>query len=122
MKNLGEYHYFYLKSHTSLLADVFENILKNILRDLRIRSGKISFSSRIIVASNFKQIKLGLLTDIDMLLMVEKGIRGGFCQSIKRYTKTSNKYMKDYDKNKESSYFKCWDVNKLGNVTKIGCK
>ena len=91
MKNLGEYHYFYLKSHTSLLADVFENILKNILRDLRIRSGKISFSSRIIVASNFKQIKLGLLTDIDVLLMVEKGIIGGFCQSIKRYTKTSNK-------------------------------
>ena len=119
MKNLVEYHDFYVKSHTSLLADVFENILKNILRDLRIRSGKISFSSRIIVASNFKKIKLGLLTYIDMLLMVEKGIRGGFCQSIKRYTKTSNKYMKDYDKNKESSYLKYWDVNKLCNVTKI---
>ena len=35
-----------------------------------------------------------------MLLMVEKGIRGGICQSIYRYEKANNKYMKDYDKNK----------------------
>ena len=41
-----------------------------------------------------------------MLLMVEKGIRGGICHSINRYAKTNNKYMKDYDKNKESSYLK----------------
>ena len=39
-----------------------------------------------------------------MLLMVEKGIRGGICHSIYRYTKANNKYKKDYDKNKESSY------------------
>ena len=39
-----------------------------------------------------------------MLLMVEKGIRGGICPSINRYAKASNKYMKDYDKNIESSY------------------
>ena len=39
-----------------------------------------------------------------MLLMVEKGIRGGICYSIYRYAKAKNKYMKGYDKNKESSY------------------
>ena len=39
-----------------------------------------------------------------MLLMVEKGIRGGICHSIYRYAKVNNKYMKDYDKNKESLY------------------
>ena len=50
--------------------------------------------------------KLDLLTDIDMLLMFEKGIRGGICHSIHRYTKGNNKYIKDYDKNKESSYLK----------------
>ena len=46
-----------------------------------------------------------------MLLMVEKWIRGGICNTIHRYAKANNKYMKDYDKNKESSYLKYWDVN-----------
>ena len=41
-----------------------------------------------------------------MLLMVEKGIRGGICHAIHPYAKVNNKYMKDYDKNKESSYLK----------------
>ena len=59
------------------------------------------------------KVKLDLLTDIDMLLMVEKGIRGGICHSIYRYAKANNKYMKDYDKNKESSYIQYWDVNNL---------
>ena len=48
-----------------------------------------------------------------MLLMVEKGIRGGICHSIYWYAKTNNKYMKHYDKNKESSYLQYWDVNNL---------
>ena len=39
-----------------------------------------------------------------MLLMVEKGIRGGICQAVHWYTKASNKYMKNYDENKESSH------------------
>ena len=50
------------------------------------------------------RVKLDLLTGINMLLMVEKGIRGGICHSIYRYTKANRKYMKDYAKNKESSY------------------
>ena len=57
--------------------------------------------------------KLDLLTDIDMLLTVEKEIRGGICHSIHRYAKGNNKYMKDYDKNKESSDLKYWDVTNL---------
>ena len=48
-----------------------------------------------------------------MLLMVEKGIRGGICNTIHQYEKANNKYMKDYDKNRESSYRKYWDVNSL---------
>ena len=48
-----------------------------------------------------------------MLLIVEKGIRGGICHSIYQYVKANNKYMKDYDQNKESSYLRYWDVNNL---------
>ena len=48
-----------------------------------------------------------------MLLMVEKGIRGGICHSIYQYAIANNKYMKDYDKNKELSYIQYWDVNNL---------
>ena len=42
-----------------------------------------------------------------MLLMVEKGIGGGICNIIHRYAKANNKYMKDYNKDKESSYINC---------------
>ena len=48
-----------------------------------------------------------------MLLMVEKGMRGGICLAIDRFSKAHIKYMKDYDKNKESSYLNFWDVNNL---------
>ena len=41
-----------------------------------------------------------------MLLMIEKGIRGEICRAIHRYEKANNKYMKDYDNNKVSSYLK----------------
>ena len=62
------------------------------------------------------EVKSKLLTDIDMLLIVEKGIRGGICYAVERYAKTYNKYMKDYDKSKESSYVKYWDVNNLYDI------
>ena len=48
-----------------------------------------------------------------MLLMVEKGTRSGTHHSIHRYVRANSKYMKDYDKNKQSSYLKYWGVNNV---------
>ena len=59
------------------------------------------------------KVKLDLQTDIDSLLMVGKGTRGGICHSIYRYARANNKYIKNYNKNKESSYIQYWNVNDL---------
>ena len=59
------------------------------------------------------KVKLELLTDINMLLMVEKGTRARICQAIHRYAETNNKYMKNYKKDVISSYLMYLDVNNL---------
>ena len=64
-------------------------------------------------ASKKTKLKLHLLTNIDMLLMVEKGSRGGICHSVYKYEKANNRHMKDYAKNKEALYVQYWDVNNL---------
>ena len=58
-------------------------------------------------------VELELLTDYDMLLMIEEGIRGGICHAVHRYAKANNNYMKSYDKSKESSYIQYLDANNL---------
>ena len=93
IKNLGKYHDLYAQSDILLLFDAFENF-----RNVRFKRYQ-PFRSWISMTSSFKKDrkKLELLTHIDMLLMVEKGIRGGICHAIHRYAKANNKYMKDYD-------------------------
>ena len=58
-------------------------------------------------------VELELLTNIDMLLMVEKGIRGGICHAINRCARANNKYVKNYNKNIISSYLLDSDASNL---------
>ena len=54
------------------------------------------------------------MSDVDMLLMIEKGIRGGITQAVCRYFQSNNKYMnKKYDKTKKSIYLQYYDPNSL---------
>ena len=102
-------------SDTLLLADVFENFRNMCLEIYELDPAKCLSAPVLAWQTILKKtkVKLDLLTDIDMLLMVEKGIRGGTCHSIYRYAKANNKYMKGYDKNKESSYLQYWNVKNL---------
>ena len=85
------------------------------LKIYRLDPGKLISAPGLAWQAAFKKtkIKLNLLTDIGMLLTVEKGIRGRICHSVYQYAKPNKKYMKDFDKNKESSYIQYWDVNNL---------
>ena len=60
-----------------------------------------------------KKTILELITGIDMLLMVEEGIRGDICHAIHRYAKANSKYIENYNKDNESSYIQYWDKNNL---------
>ena len=63
------------------------------------------------VAFKKTNLKSKLLTDTDILLIVEKKIREEICHAIHQYAKVNNKHINDNDKNKELSYLKYWDAN-----------
>ena len=75
------------------LADVFDNFWNMCLKIHELDHAR---------ALKNTKVKLDLLTNIDVLLMVEKGIRDGICHAIHRYAKANNKYTNDSDKKKKS--------------------
>ena len=115
LKHLGEYHDLYVQSDTLLLADVFENFRNKCLEVYELDPAHFLSLPGLAWQACLKKpnTKLELLTDYDMLLMLEEGIRGGICHSIHRYAKANNKYMTDYDESKESSYIQYLDANNL---------
>ena len=115
IKNLDEYHDLYVQSNTLLLADVFENFRDKCIEIYELDPAHFLSAPRLAWQACLKKtrVNLELLADIDMLLMVEKRIRGGIFQATYRYARANNKYMNDYDKNFESSYLVFLDANNL---------
>ena len=115
IKNLGEYHNLYVQSDTALLADVFESFRDKCLEIYELDPAHFLSAPGLAWQACLKktQVELELLTDNDMLLMFEEGIRGGMCQATHRYAKANNKYMNNHDKNEESSSLEYLDANNL---------
>ena len=115
INNLGRYYDLYVKSDTALLADVFENFRDKCLSNNKLDPVYYLSAPGFSWHSCLKMtgIKLELLTDNNMLLLFEKGIRGGICNVIHKYAKASNKYMKNYDSTKKSKYLMYVDANNL---------
>ena len=116
LENLGDYHDLYVQSDTLLLAVVFENFRDMCIKEYELDSAHFLSLPGLAWQACLKKtnIELELLTDYDMLLIVEEGIRGGICHSIHRYAKANNKYIKNYNNNnKESSYIQYLDANNL---------
>ena len=114
-KNLGDYHDLYVQRDTLLLVDVFENFRNMCIKvyELDPTHSLSALGLAWQVCLKKTQIELELVTNINMLLMVEQGIKGGVCHAIHRYAKPNNKYMKNYDKNEESSFLEYLDANNL---------
>ena len=115
LENLGDYHDLYAQSDTLLLADVFNNFRDMCIEEYEIDPAHFLSLPGLAWQACLKKanIELELLTDYHVLLMVEEGIRGGICHSIQRYVKANNKYMKNYNKDEESSYIQYLDANNL---------
>ena len=115
INNLGEYHDLYVQSDTTLLADVFENVRNNCINIDKVDPAYYLSAPSLSWQSGLKMTgkTLEFLTDENMLLLFEKGIRGGICEAVTKYKKVNNKYMKNYDRNKLSNYLMYVDANNL---------
>ena len=114
--NLGDYHDLYLRTDVVLLANVYEAFRDTCLKHYKLDPVHFYASPGLAWKACLKHtgIKLELLTNPEMLLMFEQGIRGGITQMVHKYTSANNKYMGDrFDPKSESSYLQYLDANNL---------
>ena len=114
-KTLGDYHDLYLKTDVNLLTDVFENFRNICLQQYKLDPANYYTSPGLSWDALLKKtnVNLELLTDYDMHLLVERGLRGGISMVSNRYAKANNPLLEDFDPNKKSSYIMYLDANNL---------
>ena len=104
-----------MQGDTLLLADVFENFRNMCIKVYELDPAHFLTALGLAWKTRLKKtdVKLELLTNFNMLLMVEEGIRGGMCHAVHRYAKANKKYMKNYDEKEEFSFVEYLDANNL---------
>ena len=114
-KNLGNYYDLYVQSDTLLLADVFANFRNMCIEVYQLDLAHFLSAPGLAWQACLSKtaVKLELLTNYDMLVMVEKGIRGRISHATHRGAKANNKYMKDYNKDEKESFLQYNDANNL---------
>ena len=114
-KNMGDYHDLYLRTDVDLLTDVFEEFRKLCINTYKLDPANYYTSPGLSWDSLLKKTKteLELLTDYDIHLMVEKGLRGGISMVSERYAKANNPYVEGHDPTKQTSYISYFDANNL---------
>ncbi|XP_035216942.1 uncharacterized protein LOC118190344 [Stegodyphus dumicola] len=113
--DLGDYHDLYVKSDVLLLADIFQNFRRLCLNFYILDPAHIYTAPGLAwpAALRMSGIELELLTDPDMYLFIEKGIRGGIAMISHRFSQANNKYVENFDPTKPSSYIMSLDANNL---------
>ena len=106
IKTMGEYHDLYLKSDVLLLADVFKSFRKTCLQYYKLDPSHYFTSPGLSwdAMSKMTNVKLELMTNVDVFQFIEKGMRGAVSYIADRYGKANNKYMTEYDENAPSKY------------------
>ena len=106
--NLGDYHDLYLRTDVALLANVYKAFRDTCLKHYKLDPVHFYTSPGLAWKACLKHtgIRLELLTDPDMLLMFERGIRGGITQVVRKYALANNRYMGDkFNPNEDTTYF-----------------
>ena len=114
--NLGDYHDLYLRTDVVLLANVFEAFRDTCLKHYKLDPAHFYTTPGLAWCTYLKHtgIMLELLTNPGMLLMFERGIRGGITQAVRKYTSANNKYMGDkFNPSEDTTYLQYLDVNNL---------
>ena len=116
IRNMGEYHDLYLRTDVILLANIFESFRQVCLENYGLDPSHCYTVPGLAWKACLKKtgIRLELLLDPDMLLMFERGIRGGITQSVHRWAATNNPYMgSEYDPSHPTKYLQYLDANNL---------
>lgn len=104
--DLGHFQDIYLQTDVLLLASVFERFRKTSILEFGLDPCHFFSSPGLTWAAMMRstQAEIELISDVDMLLMIEKGIRGGLTSCNLRFCKANNPYIPNYDRSKDSTF------------------